>query len=306
MTQELSQNISVIDPLTPAFEKVKVILFRTFDLGKWFAIGFCAWLAMLGRGGFNFNFRPPIGYSNRFPSSIEQFESMFRGYLPWVIGIGIIVFIMGLAVMLILLWLSSRGRFMFLHCVAANKSEVKPPWHKFRQQANSLFIFRLVTGLIFFVCLAIFLCIIGLIITLCLRNGPHIIAVIIPSIIFLLLIIVPIVIAFVVLLKFTNDFVVPLMFLRTISCIRAWKEFLTILSARKAVFALYILFQIAIAMTISAIVFAAVFLTCCCGACFLAIPYIGTVLLLPVLVFKRAYSLCFLAQFGSSFDVFVQ
>jgi hypothetical protein len=34
------------------------------------------------------------------------------------------------------------------------------------------------------------------------------------------------------------------------------------------------------------------------------IPYIGTVLMLPLFVFKRAYSLCYLGQFGSSFDVF--
>ena len=34
------------------------------------------------------------------------------------------------------------------------------------------------------------------------------------------------------------------------------------------------------------------------------VPYLGTVLLLPVLVFQRAYSLHFLAQFGPAYDVF--
>jgi hypothetical protein len=36
----------------------------------------------------------------------------------------------------------------------------------------------------------------------------------------------------------------------------------------------------------------------------LAVPYLGTVLLLPILVFERAYSVHFLAQFGPSFNVF--
>jgi hypothetical protein len=34
------------------------------------------------------------------------------------------------------------------------------------------------------------------------------------------------------------------------------------------------------------------------------IPYLGTVLLLPILVFKRAYSLHYLAQYGPQYDVF--
>jgi hypothetical protein len=36
----------------------------------------------------------------------------------------------------------------------------------------------------------------------------------------------------------------------------------------------------------------------------MAIPYLGTVLLLPVLVFKRSYSIYFLRQFGPEYDVF--
>jgi len=104
--------------------------------------------------------------------------------------------------------------------------------------------------------------------------------------------------------KFTMDFVVPIMFLRTTNCVAGWREFLTILSLNKGRFVLYILFQIVIALAIGAIVLTAVFVTCCCAACILTIPYIGTVLMLPVLVFKRAYSLLYLGQFGPEFDVF--
>jgi len=48
----------------------------------------------------------------------------------------------------------------------------------------------------------------------------------------------------------------------------------------------------------------AVLVTCCCAGIVLVIPYIGVVLMLPLLVFKRAYSLHFLSQFGSDYDVF--
>ena len=36
----------------------------------------------------------------------------------------------------------------------------------------------------------------------------------------------------------------------------------------------------------------------------MVIPYVGTVLLLPLGVFNRAYSLHYLAQYGPEFDVF--
>ena len=43
--------INVVEPVSPALERVKRVLFQPFDLGKWFVIGFCAWLACLGEGG---------------------------------------------------------------------------------------------------------------------------------------------------------------------------------------------------------------------------------------------------------------
>jgi hypothetical protein len=52
------------------------------------------------------------------------------------------------------------------------------------------------------------------------------------------------------------------------------------------------------------VVLAAVIATCCIAACLLALPYLGTVLLLPVLVFQRAYSLYYLAQLGPKYDLF--
>ncbi|HLX94273.1 MAG TPA: hypothetical protein VKU37_00855 [Verrucomicrobiae bacterium] len=45
------REISVAEPVSPALEQVKRVLFRPFDLGKWFTIGFCAWLAQLGESG---------------------------------------------------------------------------------------------------------------------------------------------------------------------------------------------------------------------------------------------------------------
>ena len=64
------------------------------------------------------------------------------------------------------------------------------------------------------------------------------------------------------------------------------------------------LFQLVLAMAIGLVVIAAVVVTCCCAGCLMMLPYIGTVVLLPVLVFERSYSLYYLGQFGPAYAVF--
>ena len=44
--------------------------------------------------------------------------------------------------------------------------------------------------------------------------------------------------------------------------------------------------------------------TCCIAAFLMMIPFVGAIVLLPVTVFKRSYSLYYLAQYGQELDVF--
>ena len=294
-------NVSVIDPIGPTFERVKTILFRPFDLGKWFVIGFCAWLAYLGKGGGGGG--PNFRGSGKLDEAFHTAKEFVMANLHWIVPVAVTVTLVGIILWLVFTWLSSRGRFMFLHCVAENKAEVKAPWAKFRQHANSLFLFRIVLGLIGFAAIGVPLLIVGLLIAITIAgNGPHVVGVL--GFLVIGLIVFAISIAFLLVHKFTTDFVVPIMFLRTTNCTAGWREFLGLLSLNKARFALYILFQIVIAIAIVAIILAAVCVTCCCAGCILAIPYIGTVLMLPLLVFKRAYPLLYFRQFGPQFDVF--
>lgn len=194
---------------------------------------------------------------------------------------------------------------MFLHCVATNKAQVAVPWHKFRQQGNSLFLFQIVLGIISFIVVIVpIIGIVVLVIMMGTGSAPGIVS--IPGIIILSLTIFVLSILLFLVRKFTFDFVVPIMFLRMASCTACWREFRTILSANKLRFALYLLFQIVIKIVIRAIIGIGfcIGLCLCCASCLLLIPYIGTVILLPVLVFTRAYSLCYLQQFGPEFDVF--
>jgi hypothetical protein len=311
MLPQQPSRISVIDPIGPAVERVKAMLFKPFDLGKWFTIGFCAWLAYLGGGGGgggggNWN-GPYKSHEQRakIAEGVNSAKEYLLDNLCWIIPLIAIVAVVIIGIGLLVAWLNSRGKFMFLHCVATNKSEVKVPWHKFSKHGNSLFLFRIVLGLIGLAIVAVPILGIVLLIIMMVAEAASVI-VFVPITIILGLIVFVLAIVMSLVRKFTFDFVAPIMFLQTASCVAGWREFLTILSVNKASFALYILFQIVITIAIGTIIFIGFCIGCCfcCVSLLLFIPYIGTVILLPLFVFKRAYSLYYLRQFGPGFDVF--
>jgi len=300
--------ISVIDPISPAIERIKQMLFRPFDLKKWFAVGFCAWLAYLTEGGANFNFRVP--WDNCGPTcgtkscTVESVRQACPANVVLVVLIVAAVFVVAVAIWLVLLWLSSRGRFMFLNCVARNTDKIKAPWRNYRTTANSLFLFRVAAVILFFVALAP---LIGVMIwcgVLLSKGSMYANAFIITGMVFLGLLIIAAIAIFSIIMKFTYDFVVPVMYIHGLRCMEAWGRFRSILSGNKGKFTLYILFRIVIGLAIGAIIMTVVLATCCCAACIFMIPYIGTVALLPLLVFERAYSAYYLRQYGDEFDVF--
>lgn len=312
MTAERPDKVSVIDPITPAINRVKIVLFRPFDLKRWFVIGFCAWLAYLGSGGGggggggqNFNVSHGKGEDTNIADALNKAKEFILDNLDWIVPLAVIGVLIGIILWLVITWLNSRGRFMFLHCVAQNKAEIENPWRKFKKHANSLFLFRIVLGIISFVVVGLpILGVIFLVIMAICEAGFKVFS--IPAIVLFVLLIFAISIVLFLVKKFTMDFVVPIMFLRTERCIAGWREFMTILSANKLRFTLYILFQIVIAITIGAIIALGFCIGCClcCVSILLLIPYIGTVVLLPLLVFDRSYSLYYLQQFGPAFDAF--
>jgi hypothetical protein len=95
------------------------------------------------------------------------------------------------------------------------------------------------------------------------------------------------------------------MYKHRILATEAWNRFLSI---HWAYFGYFLLYAIIVALLWLGIFVAIIMLglmTCCCGFIILAIPYLGTVILLPIYYIFRAYSVEFLAQFGDDFNVFI-
>jgi hypothetical protein len=304
--------VSVIDPIGPAIERVKTVLFRPFDLGKWFVIGFSAWLAQLGSGGGSNN---SGGKEDRgggvqkwqdLPDearhAFEQAKDYVLANLHWIVPVAIGVFIVLVTVTLLVTWLSSRGRFTFLYCVAQDKGEFWNPWRQFGRHGNNLFAFRITLAIIGFLTAVAFLTLGGVLAFFSYQTIGFSVFTIL-GLVMCGLLLVATMIVFGTISLFTTDFVVPIMYQHGYRCTKAWKVLLELLGHNQGRFILYLLFQLVIGIAIGTIALMTMCF-CCLLCCLCMIPYIGTVLLLPLIVFKRSYSLYYLAQYGPDFNVF--
>lgn len=299
--------IRYIEPLNRAVERATQICFRPFDLGKWFVLGFACWLARLtqgGGGGGTTGWDIPIGDREaegavEMPAWLESIEpeALFGGVaLLFVIGC---VAIFLLVILPLLLWISSRSEFIFLDDVVHDRAEIKAPWHEFRVEGNSLFLWRL--GFIAVILIGVALAAAPLVLYL-VRFGEDM-----PSMPIALLLLCPILLCVVGIIYvdlFLRSFVVPIMYKERLKTNAAWRRFAPVLKARLGSFVLYGLWLLLLLIGLGFAILILVVVTCCIAGILLIIPYIGTVLLLPVYVALRALSLEFLAQFGDGFKIF--
>ena len=209
------REISVVEPVSPALERVKQMLFKPFDLAKWITIGFCAWLAGLGESGGG-----SYGYGNHSGSNgvrpAEQFRHFYHqagdfvmANLGWLIPLAVLAVLLVVALWLLVLWLSSRGKFMFLHCVALDKAEVAEPWSKYAAAANSLFRFRIGLGLVgMILTLPLLVFMMLAILRMVLQGEVDVAGVMTAAALGLVFVFVAVVLA--IIRKFTVDFVVPI------------------------------------------------------------------------------------------------
>jgi hypothetical protein len=287
-------DIQVVRPFNEAVERTKQMLFRPFDLKKWFIIGFAAWLANLGGGGFNYrtNLREPI---SRHDPGWHQFTHFIHQTPAGLLVFGVIclvVFIVGLVVLFA--WLRARGAFMFTDCIVRDRAAVAEPWHEFRKLGNSFFLLSLLIALCFFV-FALLAAIPFILVMV--RGGVRHHFGLIPAASLLLWVCLMFVLGLG--WRLIANLMVPIMYRRRCLAPAAFSEAVALISRYPGEITIYCLFWILLG--IAAIVVACV--TACVTCCIAALPYIGTVILLPVYVCLRSFTLFFVRQFGADYDV---
>lgn len=275
------------------------ILFRPFDIGKWFALGFTAWIAhLLGGGGSSGGGGGGTGDGSGDWGSIRDF---FIENLEWIIAVAVTLFVVISAIVIVLLWVESRGKFLFLDNIAKNLSRVTGAWSAYRAQGNSLFRWRLVFTIATTVLVLVMLGGIGYSLYAFFETEIGMAGAIPAIVLGLLFIAVVIAVAYISLLL--EDFVVPLQFRYGGTTRAAWRRFLPLHNEYALNFVLYALWKTLLGFVSTAAIFALALLTCCIAALVMAIPYLGAVLLLPVYTFYRSLGPEFLRQFGEEYQI---
>lgn len=296
-TRTSEQQISLVDALEQGWSRMVQMLFRPFDIQKWFVVGFAAWIAGLGRGE---GYGGEVRYSPK--ESVGEIAESARAAWDWLgthqlmAGMIAVAVLALLALVVVLLWVSSRGKFVFLDNVIHDRATIVEPWHRLRRHGNSLFAFRLVVMLLLF---PIILGLVGLCVWLALRpggwqqlGGAAAIAGVVGTVVLGFLFLVVVLYTF----FFLEAFVVPLMYRFDLGVMDAWRRFLGLFSARPWPFLVCGLLVFVLWIVVMAVVVTTGLMTCCLAFLLLAIPYIGTVVLLPVLITFRAFTVAFLAQ----------
>ncbi|HLW35283.1 MAG TPA: hypothetical protein VKS98_06455 [Chthoniobacterales bacterium] len=287
-------NIETIRPFNEAFELMNQILFRPFELKKWFVIGFAAWLSNLGNGNYNFNMR---GDDWKDVPGAQEVRDTVSQIPHWILIYGIIGFIALLVALIVLVaWLRSRGRFIFVDCIAKNRGAIAEPWREFREQGNSYFLFSLAVGVIMMiVLLAAALPFLVPII----RSGgalPHLHDVYILCVIALW---VAVAAVLVIAWALIGHFMIAIMYRRRCLAREGFRASVALIATYPGEITLYCLFWIA--LTIGTVFASCIVILATC--CIALLPYIGTVITLPIYVVLRGFGLRFIRQFGPDYDV---
>jgi hypothetical protein len=284
-----------------AWARAKRMLFRAGDWPeRWFVTGFAAFLA--GLTGYGVSWQGHVGPwsdGGLFPGGFARGLAVDPALLLFVGALSVF----GLVVWVALLWVSSRARFVFLDNVVAERPAIGDPWSRYAREGNSLFLWRLLFSLVSFAAAMVVV-------------GPPILAGTAAAAFggrpalglggaalgALFGLVLGVTVAYVT--CFLDSFVVPIMFRDRLTAIDAWKKFLPLLRSHPAEFVLYGLLLLVLLVATMLVLVAAGIMTCCIGLLLMALPYIGTVVLLPVWVTYRGYGAEFLAQFGPEWSIF--
>ncbi len=285
--------VGYVEPLSRAFERMRRILFEPFDLVKWLVLGFSAWLAKLasGLGG------GPNGMVDSSNVSRHGVDRFFEHL--WVLPLVALAVLIVLAFVVLLVWISSRAKFVFLDNVVHDRARVVEPWSRYRRLGNSLTWWRLGFGL---ACLAFVVVVLAATVGPAMAAGWHdaFAGLSFAAVFVAVLIMAVFAVCAAYVSLFLDSFVVPIMYRFDLKATEAWRALLPWLSSHGGWFLLYGLFILALALGLGVVFLLVCMVTCCIAA----LPYVGTVIFLPVWVTYRAFSVEFLAQLHSDFDLF--
>jgi hypothetical protein len=153
--------ISAVESISAAVERTRDFLFRPFRWGTFLKLGLVAIVTegvgssfSSSRGGHAPEHGPAAHSPFTMPSAGQHFHSPFNLGPE---GIAAIVAAVLLALLLcgFLVYLITRLRFAYFHCLIHNVREIRPGWYLYREQAARFFWFNIAVGVCFLLLVAL-------------------------------------------------------------------------------------------------------------------------------------------------------
>jgi hypothetical protein len=299
-----ARRLSVLDAASEAVELVRQRLFP-FRLDRWLPLGFVTFLDHCGRSGGG------PGGTGRFPGSspgssgsggesaaeaIGSAKEWIGEHMVVIVAVSAIALVVLVTLLAVILWINSRGVFMYLDNVASGRFDVVRPWREHADKSWSYFGWSFGVSLIAFLGV---LAMAGLGIwfgIMLFMSGPNPLPIL--GLITLVLVFIVFVVALNLFSVLLHDFAAPLQMKLAIPCGQALRVAWGLVRANLGTFVVYVLLKIVFAIVSAICGLLAGCFTCCLGF----LPVVSHTLLQPLHYFERAWSLCLLRQAG--FDLF--
>ena len=295
---------SFIEPAERAWARTRTLLFRPVGVERWLVIGFAAFLSGLAGRWAGISVTPrwrldfTRGWNSVVRAPFDNLADSFHG--PGWILLGVPIALALLALGLALLWIGSRGKLIFLDNMVQGRAAFVDPWKRYGRLGDSLFLWRL--GFI----------LAALLVTVALPAPMFVMArglggtdlgrplgALLDIGASALTLVLGVLVAYIAL--FLECFVIPLMVRQQVTAVAAWRLFLPLLRARLPQFLLYGIVVLLGLVAVFLCLIALAVVTCCVLPLLLSVPYLRSVLLLPLSGFFRLYSVEFLEQFGPQY-----
>lgn len=295
-------SVGYIDPLNEAFGRTRRLLFSPLDLGRWFVLGFTAWLIHLGSlGGSAAGNDPDFQAHIREGDVPGAFEAIAEGLgelIPEGVAAMLAIGLIAVAVLvgLVLLWVSCRARFVWLENLTHRHHRLSEPWSRLGWQGDAFFLWKLayvVVLLLLVAPLVVFSGVLGVLTGEGVLGPGSLLGWIALGISVFVVAVVAAYVDF-----FAESFVTVIMHRRGIGVLTAWREFGRLFAATPGHFVLVGIVKFVLGLISVALITIFGLVTCCVGFLLVSLPYLGAVIQLPIYAVLRYFDLAWLGQFG--------
>ena len=277
-----------------------------FRLAVWLPLGVVAFLDSCGRGGGGLQFPGGGGGGGGGGGTgaeetgggpgLDRARDWFFEHLPIFVAVAVVGLLLILTLMAIVLWINSRGVFMYVDNVATGRFDIVRPWHEHADRAWSYFQWSFGLTLLTFAGVLLLLVPLGFLIYTLIRDGASCLP--IGGLIANIVVIIGFALVMGLVGMLLRDFAAPLQIALGVPAGTALGVAWGLVKASPLTFLAYLLLKILVAILTAFAAIAAGCLTCCIGF----LPVISHTILQPLLYFERAWSLFILRQAG--YDLF--